>query len=73
MLLNNGAPQPECESTQGVPGYQRTLTMPTKMRGIIGEVEIREQNDGVFAYVQIASGNVYKAGAPKGSRFKSTL
>ena len=37
--------------------------MPTKLRGIIGEVEIREQSDGVFAYVQIASGNIYKAGA----------
>ena len=37
--------------------------MPTKLRGIIGEMEIREQNVGVFAYVRIASGNVYKAGA----------
>lgn len=51
--LRNCANPDEVESARGI------------LREIIGEVEIREEPDGVFAYTKLNAISVYKAGAQK--------
>ena len=51
--LRNYAEPDEVETARGL------------LREIIGEVEIREETDGVFAYTKLNAISVYKAGAQK--------